>query len=102
MSDDLFREVDEEVRQQQYLELWKKYGVYIAGVVVVVVLITVGFVFWRDSQQAARDASGEQLLAAINIAEEQTDQALDQFAKGFVERFGRRGAGVSHGPPHSP
>ncbi|NNE86111.1 MAG: tetratricopeptide repeat protein [Alphaproteobacteria bacterium] len=80
MSDDLFREVDEEVRQDQYLELGKKYGAYAIGVALVVVLITVGFVFWRDSQQAARDASGEQLLAAINIAEDQADQALDQFA----------------------
>ena len=80
MSDDLFREVDEEVRQEQYLQLWKRYGVYIAGVVLAVVVITVGVVVWRDMQQSARDADGEQLLAAIALGEDRRDEAVDQLA----------------------
>ncbi|MFT5181081.1 MAG: hypothetical protein ACI8S3_000959 [Alphaproteobacteria bacterium] len=80
MSDDLFREVDEEVRQEQYLQLWKQYGVYIAGVVLAIIVITVGVVLWRDMQQSAQDANGEQLLAAINISEDRQDEALDQLA----------------------
>lgn len=80
MSDDLFREVDEEVRQEQYLQLWKQYGVYIAGVVLAIIVITVSVVVWRDVQQSARDANGEQLLAAINISEDRQDEALDQLA----------------------
>ncbi|NKB48531.1 MAG: tetratricopeptide repeat protein [Alphaproteobacteria bacterium] len=80
MSDDLFREVDEEVRQEQYIQLWKRYGVYIVAVVLVIVVGTVGFVVWRDMQQSARDASGEQLLAAIDIDEDRPDEALDQLA----------------------
>ena len=80
MSDDLFREVDEEVRQEQYLKLWKQYGVYIAGVVLAVVVITVAVVFWLDRQQSAREADGEALLAAISASAERPDEALDQFA----------------------
>ena len=80
MSDDLFREVDEEVRQEQYLQLWKKYGVYIAGVVLATIVITVGVVFWQDRQQSLREADGEQLLAAIDIGEDRRDEALDQLA----------------------
>jgi hypothetical protein len=80
VSDDLFREVDEEVRQEQYLQLWKQYGVYIAGVVLAIIVITVGVVLWRDMQQSAQDANGEQLLAAINISEDRQDEALDQLA----------------------
>ena len=80
MSDDLFREVDEEVRQDQYLQLWKQYGVYIAGAVLAVIIITVGVVFWLDRQQSAREAEGEALLAAIAASAERPDEALDQFA----------------------
>ena len=80
MSDDLFREVDEEVRQDQYLKLWKQYGVYIAGVVLAVVLITVGVVVWRDFQQGELEANGEKMLAALAAVEERPDEALEQLA----------------------
>jgi hypothetical protein len=78
VSDDLFREVDEEVRQEQYLKLWKQYGVYIAGVILAVVLITVGVVVWRDLQQSEREANGEAMLAALAAVEDRPDEALDQ------------------------
>jgi len=80
VSDDLFREVDEEVRQDQYLKLWKQYGVYIAGVVLAVVLITVGVVVWRDLQRSELEADGEEMLAALAVAEERPDEALDKLA----------------------
>lgn len=80
MSDDLFREVDEEVRQEQYFQIWKRYGVYIAGAVTAIILITVGVVFWLDHQQNLREADGELLLAAIEIGEDRRDEALDQLA----------------------
>lgn len=80
MSDDLFREVDEEVRQDQYLKLWKRYGVYIAGVVLAIILITVGVVVWLDVQESKREADGEALLAAIAASQEHPDEALDRLA----------------------
>jgi len=80
VSDDLFREVDEEVRQDQYLKLWKQYGVYIAGVVLAVILITVGVVVWRDLQRSELEANGEKMLAALAVVEERPDEALDQLA----------------------
>lgn len=80
MSDDLFREVDEEVRQDQYLRLWKQYGVYIVGVVLAVILITVGVVVWRDMRLSELEANGEKMLAAVAAAEARPDDALDQFA----------------------
>jgi hypothetical protein len=80
VSDDLFREVDEEVRQDQYLKLWKQYGVYIAGVILVIILITVSVVVWRDMQRTELEANGEKMLAAIAVVEERPDDALDQLA----------------------
>jgi len=80
VSDDLFREVDEEVRQDQYLQLWKQYGVYIAGVVLAIILITVSVVVWRDMQRSELEANGEEMLAALAVVEERPDEALDQLA----------------------
>ncbi len=80
MSDELFREVDEEVRQEQYVKLWKQYGVYAVGAVVAIIVITVGVVLWLDAQQSARDADGEELLAAISASQERPDEALDGLA----------------------
>ncbi len=79
MSDDLFREIDEEVRQDNYRHLWKKYGVYFVSVFVIVMLITVGIVYWRDMQKSALESNGEELLAAIAIGEVNEKEALEKF-----------------------
>jgi len=81
VSDELFREVDEEVRQEQYFQLWKKYGVYVAGIVFAVVAVAVAVVLWREHQLSQREADGERMLAAIAVSTEKPDEALDQFAK---------------------
>ncbi len=60
MSDEsLFREVDEEVRQEQFKQLWNKYGNYFTALAVVFVLAVAGFKGWQywqlsQSQEAAR------------------------------------------------
>ena len=55
MSDQLFREVDEEVRQDRLQDLWKRYGIYAAVAAVLIVAGTIAFVLWRDAPQSARD-----------------------------------------------
>lgn len=85
MSDEsLFREVDEEVRQDQYKKLWKQYGNYFTALAVVIVLAVAGFKGWQywqvsQSEKAARvysdavkmleagkNADAEAAFAAIN------------------------------------
>ena len=57
MSDDsLFREVDEEVRQEQYKKLWEKFGNYFIGLCLAVVVVVAGFKgyqFWQKTQSEA-------------------------------------------------
>lgn len=82
MSDDeLFREVDEEVRQDQYLQLWKRYAPFLIGGILAIVLTTVGVVVWQKAQLSEREANGEALLAAIQASEEQPEEALDALAE---------------------
>lgn len=57
---DIFREVDEDIRNARYLKLWKRYGRYVVGAAALVVLATAGTVAWRDydaSQQEGRSAA---------------------------------------------
>ncbi|MEP4377613.1 MAG: tetratricopeptide repeat protein [Alphaproteobacteria bacterium] len=76
MSDQLFREVDEEVRQDRFQEIWKRYGIYLVIGVVVIVGGTIAFVLWRDAQQSARDADSARFLDAVVQESVQADAAL--------------------------
>lgn len=78
MSDQLFREVDEEVRQDRFQEAWKRYGIYLVIGVVLIVGGTVAFVLWRDAQQSARDTDSTRFLDAVVQESVQADSALLQ------------------------
>lgn len=54
---DIFREIEEEVRRDRYMKLWKAYGRYVVGVVVAVVIVVVGGIGWREYN--ARQALAE-------------------------------------------
>ena len=79
MSDQqLFREVDEEVRQDRYQQLWKTYGTYAVIAAVLIVAGTIAFVLWRDAQQSARDADSTRFLDAVVQESVQADTALQE------------------------
>lgn len=78
MSDDSFiREVDEELRSDQMKSIWKRFGKYIIGLAVLIVVGTGafrGYDYWTRSE-ASR--SGDAFLAALNLAREgRQDEAL--------------------------
>lgn len=78
MSDDSFiREVDEELRSDQMKSIWKRFGKYIIGIAVLIVVGTGafrGYDYWTRSE-ASR--SGDAFLAALNLAREgRQDEAL--------------------------
>ena len=39
---DIFREIDEELRRDNFAKLWERYGQYLIGLAVLIVLITAG------------------------------------------------------------
>ncbi len=68
MSDEsIFREVDEEVRAEQFKKLWKNYGSYISGAAIGVVLAVAGIKGWQYYQKQQADAAGEQYLSAASL-----------------------------------
>jgi len=72
MSDNesFFREVDEDYRRDQLLELWKRYGAYIVGGAFVILAVVLGYTIEkkRTIEHAAR--GGDAFIGALTLAGE--------------------------------
>jgi len=67
---DIFREIDEELRRDNLLKLWKLYGRYVVGAAVLALVIAGGAVAWRDHQLAERRAQSMRYASALSMARE--------------------------------
>jgi hypothetical protein len=65
---DIFREIDEELRRDNLLKLWARYGRYIIALGVALLLIAGGFVAWRDHQRTERLAQSARYAGAVALA----------------------------------
>ena len=76
---DIFEEVDEEVRKDQFSEIWKKYGKFIVTGSIIALASSVGYVLWGDyqvRQQTESSAQFEQALELINAKKEADARAI--------------------------
>ena len=62
---DIFREVDEDLRHERYLKLWRRWRYWLLGVGVVALGGAVAYVMLADAQESARQAEGRQFAAAV-------------------------------------
>lgn len=78
MSDDsFFREVDQELRQDQAKALWERYGTIIIAAAVVIVLATAGFVGYQYWTESRANRSGDLFSQALSHANAgNADQAM--------------------------
>lgn len=81
MSDEsLFREVDEEVRQEQFKKLWARFGSLVIGVCLLVIGGVGGFQGWQYWQNKQAEAAGDSFFSAAELATSgKADEALKQF-----------------------
>jgi Uncharacterized protein conserved in bacteria len=83
-ADVLMREVDEAVRRDQLENAAKRYGLMVAGAVLVALLAFGGWLFWRDRQESALETRSEQLVTAFDELEggafPQADRELEPLA----------------------
>ncbi len=88
---DLFREIDEELRRDNLLKLWSRYGRYVIAVAVVALAIAAAIVGWREHQASERRAQGQRYSNALALAREGKD---GEAAKVFA-LLAREGGGYS-------
>ena len=78
---DIFREIDEELRRDNLLKLWSRYGRYVAALAVLVLLAAGSIVAWRDHQLSERRAQSTRYASALSLAREGKDaEAAKVFA----------------------
>jgi hypothetical protein len=70
---DIFREVDEDVRRDELLGYWRRYGKYAVAVAVVFVLSVAGFTFLKQYNERQRQAASAAFEMAS--AQAQADKA---------------------------
>ncbi|MGI9490625.1 MAG: tetratricopeptide repeat protein [Geminicoccaceae bacterium] len=87
-SDEFIREVDEAVRQDRWLAVWKQYNAYIIGAVLAVVIGTTAGVGWRSYQESQRTSNAKALAdATALLADEKSAEAATAF-KALAESAG--------------
>jgi hypothetical protein len=62
---DIFREIDEELRRDNLLKLWSRYGRYVIVAAVVVLVIAGGIVAWLNHLQSERKAQSLDYASAF-------------------------------------
>jgi hypothetical protein len=88
---DIFREIDEELRRDNLLKLWSRYGRYVIAVAVVALAIAAAVVGWREHQASERRAQGQRYSNALTLARDGKD---GEAAKVFA-LLAREGGGYS-------
>jgi hypothetical protein len=69
-QEQFFEEVSEELKQERYAQLWKKYGRYFVGLAVAVVLGVAGYQYWRGEQVKAAEAASVRFASALALAKD--------------------------------
>jgi hypothetical protein len=65
---DIFQEVDEDLRHDKWLRLWKQYQNYVIGLAALIIIATAGVTYWRHYDQQQREAEGLQYGLALDEA----------------------------------
>ncbi|MEM9633860.1 MAG: tetratricopeptide repeat protein [Pseudomonadota bacterium] len=71
---DIFREVDEDIRQEKYRRLWDRFGPWVIGVAVLIVIGTGGYRGWLYWQEQQSQSAGDRFFEAVRLSEEQNYQ----------------------------
>jgi len=81
LQDSLLREIDEELRQERYAKLWKKYGNLVIAAAVALVIGVAGFKGWQYWDQKTRLALSDRFTEAATAANSgNIEQALKAFS----------------------
>jgi len=66
---DIFREVDEDIRQEKYRRLWSRFGPWVIGVAVLIVIGTGGYRGWLYWEEQQSQGAGDKFFDAVQLSE---------------------------------
>lgn len=90
---DIFREIDEELRRDNFEKLWTRYGKYVVLLALAAVLVTAGVMGWREYRSRERQEEGVRYAAALALQQQgKNAEAADAFA--VLARDGHDGHAV--------
>ncbi len=92
MSEEFIREVDEDVKEEKRLKLWKKLLPYVVSISLGIILSTSGFVFWEKYTIKTKQQLGDDFTAAVELSNEEDvdaallalDRIVDKGSDGYV------------------
>ncbi len=80
-EDLLFKEIDEELRQDQATKLWQAYGKHVIAASILLVVAVAGFQGWKAYDISTREADGERFSKAQAMVQTgQRESVLKAFA----------------------
>ncbi|WP_347400421.1 hypothetical protein [Sphingomonas paeninsulae] len=85
------REVDDELRRDQFASIWQRWGRLIVIGIVAALVALGGFLYWQSRQAEAAGVEGEQLSGAMD------DLAVDKtqgLAPGWMRSLRRKSLGI--------
>ena len=78
---DIFREIDEELRQDRYERLWQSYGKYAIGIGMALVAAVIGWKAWQHYTTTQQQEQSQQFSSAGRLLQEgKNKEAAAQFA----------------------
>lgn len=75
---DIFAEVDEAMRQERMMALWKQYRVLIIGGIAALIIGTGSWSFYSDWRESTNQHSTSQMLALLEDSDSVTNVTLEQ------------------------
>lgn len=91
VDDQIFREVDEELRRERWATIWNRYGVLILAGALAVLLVIGGIIGWQKWQVSARQSAGDQFIEALKQESagktESAFKTLEKLADGSTKGY---------------
>ena len=92
MSEEFIKEVDEDLKEEKRVKLWKKLLPYVLGFSFGIILITSSFVFWESHTKKTNQNLGDDFTAAVDLANENDidaallalDRIVDKGSDGYA------------------
>ena len=77
---DIFQEVEADLRQDQYRRIWRRYGRYVVGAAVLLVVATAANVGWKHYAAERRESLGDRFVEAERMTPAAAAEALTALA----------------------